>query len=433
MSNSSIKTKIIRITFAIVWGFLSTIVAYLTTTSPEQLPLESYKLSMLESCKEALEDVFPFCNKQSQNWNQSVTMIDVHYEKIMRPEYLHSISPTDGETITSLLGNVAVTDHSKLLKLLKYLQGKNYKYIILDIIFDDNIPQECDDSLRHLISQMPRLLIPTPEIENFKARSISDKYGEVSYYQSNHELTKYPYFLDGKKSLPLKMYEELHGHNVNEHSAPFFKWYTDDGVCTSTIFLTYPFRPPVPINDQMTSRDFVIHKLGKYLEDSSGLDNLEIENKYILIGDYISDIHHTFVGDLSGTAILFNAYIALVEGRHRIGWHIMIVIFLLLSSLSYYTLSLNPFVPKRPSPEIKSWPKLKLLWGLVCRLWGWFYVKIGLFVGVFCCFTYIWQNTIYNIFITSSCLVVLKWLNRPWKAFITRKDCFDFFKKWWLQ
>ena len=424
MSNSSIKTKIIRITFAIVWGFLSTIVAYLTTTSPEQLPLESYKLSMLESCKEALEDVFPFCNKQSQNWNQSVTMIDVHYEKIMRPEYLHSISPTDGETITSLLGNVAVTDHSKLLKLLKFLQGKNYKYIILDIIFDDNIPQECDDSLRHLISQMPRLLIPTPEIENFKARSISDKYGEVSYYQSNHELTKYPYFLDGKKSLPLKMYEELHGHNVNEHSAPFFKWYTDDGVCTSTIFLTYPFRPPVPINDQMTSRDFVIHKLGKYLEDSSGLDNLEIENKYILIGDYISDIHHTFVGDMSGTAILFNAYIALVEGRHRISWSIILLIFTLLTVLSYWILSINPFEPK------KSVTSCEQLWKeSVRRLFVLFYLKIGLLVGVFCCFTYIWQNIIYNIFITSSCMAVLKWLNRPIKAWEMKNNWFDFFLK----
>ena len=429
MINSSIKTKIIRIIFAIVWGFLSTIVAYLTTTFPEQLPLESSKLSTLESWKEALEDVFPFCNKQSQNWNQSVTMIDVHYEKIMRPELFPSISPTDGETEKPTLGNVAVTDHSKLLKLLKYLQGKNYKYIILDIIFDDNIPQECDDSLRLLISQMPRLLIPTPENENFKARSISDKYGEVSYYKSNHELTKYPYFLDGKKSLPLKMYEELHGHVVNEHSASFFKWYMDEGLCTSTIFLTYPFRPPVSIIDQMTSRDFVINKLGLYLheEDSSGL-NLEIENKYILIGDYISDIHHTFVGEMSGTAILFNAYIALVEGKHRISWPIMLVIFTLLTVLSYWILSINPFEPKKPVTSCTQ-----LFWEFVRRLFVLFYLKIGVLVGVFCCITYFWQNTIYNIFITSSCMAVLKWLNRPIKAWEMKKNKFDFFKKWILK
>ena len=343
MINSHIKIK--RIGWAAFWGILFSLVAYWTTTIPEPLLFESFKLSQLEKYN-------PHITNKDKNWNDSVTMIDVHYDKIMKKEFERLYSRIDEETYNLPIGDVAVTDHSKLLTLLKFLQGKNYKYIILDIILDDDIPQECDDSLRQLISQMPRLLIPTPDNNNLKSISLMDKSGEVSYFKSKQEFSKYPYFLNGTKSLPLKMYEGLHGHNIIEHSFASFKWYTDKGLCTSSIFLTYQFRPPTTINEQRESSNYDIYHLGLGLlyEDSitdRGLDDLDIENKYVLIGDYESDIHHTFVGDMSGTAILFNAYLSLVEGKHHIGWHIMIVIFLLLSSLSYYTLSINPFVPKK--------------------------------------------------------------------------------------
>lgn len=425
------QINITRLCCSVIWGILFSFGTYWTTTLPEQLLFESFQLSKLEKYN-------PNFSKKNRNWNESVIMIDVHYDKIIAEEIERSISPIDNTPVIAPVGNVAVTDHRKLLELLKYLHTKSdYRFVILDIILDDDIPQEVDDSLRDLIIQMPRLLIPTPDDDNIRAISLLDKSGEVSYIKFKQQLTKFPYILDERKSLPLKMYEDLYRHEMNEHSFLFYKWYTDkEELCTSTLFLTYEFQPPISIQAQRDSKEYDIYQLGLGLlkEDSvsdRGLDELETKNKYILIGDFEEDIHQTIVGGMSGTAILFNAYLSLVNDKHRIGWPFIFFLLISLSALSYYTLSINPFEPPKTKPIIKSWPAL--LWTSLCRFIGWFYVKIGLFVGLICYVTYIWQNTIYNIFIISSCFVVLKWLNRINKAWNLRKNTIDFFNKWWLQ
>lgn len=226
------------------------------------------------------------------------------------------------------------------------------------------------------------------------------------------------------------MYEELHGYHITEHSFAFYKWYTDKGLCTNTKILTYQFKTPTTFDDENSD----IYRLGQdllFFNDSvdRGLDDLDVENQYVLIGDFISDIHHTIEGDISGTTILFNAYISLVEGKHRIKWYCILFMFLFLSTLSYFTLS-SPYSSPKTKPDIKNWSNL--FWESARRLFGWFYAKIGLVI-VFCYITYIYQNTIYNILITSACLVVLKWLNRFWKAKEMSNNLFDFFKLWWLQ
>ena len=357
-------------------------------------------------------------------------MIDVHYDKVIKTEYKPLYSRVDNKIHDEPIGNVAVTDHTKLLTLLQHLQGQNYKFIILDIIFDDDIPQECDDSLKKLICQMPRILIPMTENDNLRITGLAEKCGEVSYFKVNQELSKYPYIINGNKSLPLKMYEELHGYHITEHSFAFYKWYTDKGLCTNTKILTYQFKTPTTFDDENSD----IYRLGQdllFFNDSvdRGLDDLDVENQYVLIGDFISDIHHTIEGDISGTTILFNAYISLVEGKHRIKWYCILFMFLFLSTLSYFTLS-SPYSSPKTKPDIKNWSNL--FWESARRLFGWFYAKIGLVI-VFCYITYIYQNTIYNILITSACLVVLKWLNRFWKAKEMSNNLFDFFKLWWLQ
>jgi len=412
--------KLSRIGWSLLCGFLFSLVAYFTTTVSWDLPFETMQFRYLEKYHSPLSG-------QDENWKDSAVLIDIHYDKIIADEY-----SAEG----SVVGGTVVTDHAKLLDLLNYLyEKKDYRFILMDIILDRQIPQECDDSLKRLISRMPNLIIPLPD--NDDSQSLLDKAGEVSYIKADEKVMKYPYLFMGGKSIPLKMYEQLHRRTIREHSFALYRWYTDDGLCTSNIFLTYEFLPPtIHSKQEDDSNTYTIHRLGPdFLDGDSlhagGLEQLDTRNKYILIGDFEGDIHQTLVGDMSGTSILFNAYISLVKGKHRIGWPFIWIVFFLLTALSYYVLSINPFEGRQSSSDVTTWRQL--LRKVYDKFMGWFYTKIIFFTLLFSLVIYLWQNTLYNILITACCFILLKWVNRGVKAYKCRKNSIDFFSKWLLK
>lgn len=258
----------------------------------------------------------------------SVVMVDVHYDKQM------VVEREDGMPN----GLVPVTSRAKLLKLLTSLnERQDYRYIMLDVFLGKSVAQESDTTLYRLISKMPRIVIAKPLNEELADFCLLAKAGSAQYGTAiwENDFVKYQYQTDSTKSMPLIMYEELTGRTISRHRG---HWYTDRGLARNCVILTYEF-----CNEDMLW-DLGTGLLGDTLDNKANteeLENLETKDKYILIGDFETDRHQTFLYEMSGTSILFNAYLTLLHRHHLVSFSLIISIFVIFWILAWLTITQN--------------------------------------------------------------------------------------------
>ena len=100
--------------------------------------------------------------------------------------------------------------------------------------------------------------------------------------------------------------------------------------------------------------------------------------KYILIGDFEDDIHPTFLGEIPGTLIIFNAFTSLLHKRHILSLSFLLFLFCIYFALAWLTLSHNS----------------RFKW--ICSFLGY----TG-FLFILSIITYLAFNEIYDILITA--------------------------------
>ena len=328
---------------------------------------EKMKLQICEWVKQSLWKQDTGCDMFD-----SVMMVNVHYDKVFALERVDN-KPK---------GYESVTDHRKLLTFLKKLKDyDNYKYIMLDLYIEKDIAQECDSELISLIESMDRIVVPIPlgGLEKIDKRLVSHaamaKYGSTLW---ENDFVKYPYYSDGVKSIPLKMYEDVTGRTIFDYK--LFAW--DRGIARKNVLLTYEFRELV----------FAYHLgqgiLGGSLAGirSEGILNKpqKFKDKYILIGDFNEDRHDTFLGEMSGTTINFNAFISLLHGKHRPGLPMILVLYVIFTGMVYMTLTCSRAVS------------------------GGFW-SYGTWLLVFCIAVYLLFNEVYEILVLSVVYSVFNW------------------------
>ena len=358
----------------------------------------------------------------------SVLLIDVHYDKRLVLE--HKILPND----TIAKGKTPITDRQKLYQLLEYLKDKDYRYILLDVALDEEASQPEDSALYQLIGTMRDIAIPFPMRKQLADSCLETKAGMAQYGTTiwENDFVKYPYLTDGVKSIPLKMYEELTGRSIKGYWPFYF-----DGLSLArrSVILTYELRVKtvdeieeeaelsdgnMPIYDSPV--DLGISVLGEQLdttknsnEDEPLINNPTWANgKYVLIGDYISDRHTTYMGEVAGTVINFNAYWALYRGHHRIS-----LLFILTLFAAYFILSwliINHHTAKSLTQKYirKVWKRYKKPWQrrlLHClkyigRLLTW--LSYPTFLVVLCLITYLWLGEVYDVLLAITLFFLLK-------------------------
>ena len=301
----------------------------------------------------------------------SVVMIDVHYDKELVVEHDNGLPN----------GMIPVTNRSKLYTLLSFLNERgDYRYIVLDIFLEESDKQESDSALYRLIAQMPRIVIAKPLNGLLADSCLEAKAGVVKYGTTIWEtdFVKYPFQTDGEKSLSLKMYEDLTGRTITKDG----RFYYDQGLARNSVILTYEY------NGEDMSWDLGLGLLGDSIdgiENTPELDYLETKNKYILIGDFEGDIHQTFLGDMSGTIINFNAYLSLLRQHHIISPWFIICMFVIFATLAWLTITENKH----------------FMW--LCSLIG-----IPTFLLVLCLLIYLTANEVYDVLIATSLFWILK-------------------------
>lgn len=228
----------------------------------------------------------------------------------------------------------AITDRSRLLEFLAVAsKHDNYRYIILDVRFEEGLSAtESDDSLFNLILSMKRIVIPRHRKIKLCDSKLYEKaaYGDFMNTFLESGFMKYPLVNDGELSMPAKMYCELSDSKFDA----FGPFCLNNGMlCRGNMFLKFPVRFSKWIADDGTCN---YYNLGLDIldgETESGIGDL-IDGKIVVIGDFVGDIHSTYVGNIPGAVINLNAYIALSNGGHRIKFISVILMFIVYFAMS---------------------------------------------------------------------------------------------------
>ena len=314
-----------------------------------------------------------------------VILIDVDYDKQL-------VTKTN-EFGKPLGDGYPVTDRSKLTRLLSSLKGKDYKYILLDIGFEQNEKTEYDSALYRLISEMDRIVIPCDSLDALPDTCLYKK-AALGYYEITpieSDFVKYPYFGNVKdtilNSMPLKLYEEITNRRVQN------KWFFYNEswkLARSSIVLKLNY---LPAKSKWL-------KLESDLLYGDEIDRLPIKDKYIVIGSCANDEHATYRGLVSGAIINFNAYMALISGHHIVSPFLIIILFISFFVFSYLILSRKTLKESLEQSGLHKNKWIRIIQRLLVLLCSW--IGFSLYLSILCILTYVLLDEVYDIFITST-------------------------------
>ena len=333
------------------------------------------------------------------------------------------------------LGYGKITDRKKLLQLLSELKRRNdYKYILLDILFSDStdLRTEYDNSLYDLIQSMDRIVISKDSKEKLADERLNAKAGLVTFYTNIKfvSFAKYPYLVDGEKSLPLKMYEEITGRHIEHHALfstdggklameciiPYFElryntgFYQEDEEGSVGSTNTW-FNLGADLLGCSYQYGDSIETGSSYLYDEPNLT----KGKYVVIGAFDGDdTHYTYMENQPGPIILFNAYLALLHGNHRIPcWGIFLMFCV------YFYLAFRIFRRPSVSEENKAANNKLSISRLILANFAKSWVKYSFFLIVLSTITYLSWHVVYDIFITATIFDFIK--SSVYFYYITKK------------
>lgn len=318
----------------------------------------------------------------------SILLVNICYDK-----ELVDINDEDG----FLKGKIDITNRHALCDFLEILSvNSNYKYVILDVFFEDGISSNADSSLFDKINKMGRIVIPTHRDTTLANDSLLKKKSSFSDYTTTlfgNDFNKYE-LLDGdEKSMVLTMYEEITGNTINKFGPLYYDGYR---ICNRTLFSKQTILFNTPYNKNGEKNYY--HLTTDLLQDPEGTQAL-VKGKYIFIGDMeLDDIHETVQGRLPGSVITANTFIALMNGKHKIPILVVIILFVVYYLFSYSIFSHHSMSEMILKKVGKKYPKLQS--PLTINILSW--VSYSLVLSVICLAFYYTLYISYDIFLTAT-------------------------------
>lgn len=339
---------------------------------------------------------------KSVNYGDAV-FYNMSYDKMLIPA-IDKKSETDIDT----LGDYSVTDRLKILTLLQQLEKTDkYKYVILDVVFDKKEPSKYDDALFSQISKMRNVVVANHTELNFASPELEKlgKTGLVTFYTTkvSTNFGRIEYTINDKRSLPLVVYENINsGVRMKRYGIGRLSFYTIGGkICQNSSFLTFDDYF-VKKNQSETKNNYYISSekyinYGKFISNPHLDENLLLKmisrntnKKYVVIGDFYSDVHDTYVGAIPGPIIMMRGLANLEEGGNIVRLSHVLLWFFVFFIINISILYNRPI--SRSVPIIKN------------ITYKWFHFIFSLFsfgVFLFICsiFEYICGYPIYSLVI----------------------------------
>ena len=331
-------------------------------------------------------------------------------------------------------GYARITDRGKLHELLMELKRDgDYRYIVLDVIFNNDIHTPKDSALFTLIASMDRIVIPRDMKRPLADSCLYPKAAPAVYFTNVKFTTfaKYPYIIDGEKSLPLRMYEDITGRTVVNHGL-----FSTDGyrLARESIVLAFDLRCDSAYTQEgektwynlgadllgstfISEGDTIIGDSelydnpsllrGNYGDDYQG----KYRGKYVIIGAFSDgDMHYSYLEDQAGATILFNAYLSLLHGHHCISAMVLLLLLVAFFFLSYLILgnkTLDAVVTDKMADGgvLSKYAPAKAGRRMLIVFISW--MGYSVFLSILCVVTYLLMNEVYDIFVTATVFQII--------------------------
>ena len=336
-----ISTKKKQVVISLICALFLSIACYIV----ENRPVSLSENSLLFYC---LEMTVRQCTQKSN--------LDVHFVNVGQDRQLVYLDPND-----STMGNTDITDRHKLLQFLQKLETENVHYsgIMMDIRFDAAHVTEWDSLLFNQIMRMRNIAIAHHEGDAWSGYKIASdellskagisNYTQVAYLTS---FSRYTFLHEDGPSLPLTLYDEIFNQNKTSiKKCPGLPLYVSGKrLCINcpALPITGDIYDIFSASYEMSDIDGSVQLFNFY--ENLGADwlnmegrcwNADLDNSYIVIGDFENDIHATYVGSRAGAYISWLAYVYLFEGRHILSWAYIIMIFVFYTLMIYWMFFLN--------------------------------------------------------------------------------------------
>ncbi len=325
----------------------------------------------------------------------SLLLINISYDKMLIPRY-------DNDGFES--GKIAITDRAAVIKFLETINtSPNYKFIILDVFFEDSTA--LDSALQAQIKKSRGLILPYHlDGGNIALRSRINGWAGLADYDADFgNFFKYSYLQrDTCRTVPLVLYQKYNNCYINKYG-PFYT--SKNRLALNSVALDFPVRSyDIFTNDSLGYNSV-------HLCDLANLPPPFIKeltkNKIIVIGDFMDrDIHPTLYGNMAGPLIQLNAYLALVSGDHLLSYPLIFFIFVNYLIISWFLFSGNLFFTNKWLEKLKASRNVRLFYD---------FIKYAFFLILINIFGYLLFDVHLNVLIIGIYIVtveyIINWIN----------------------
>ena len=251
-------------------------------------------------------------------------------------------------------GDAIITNRAKLAALFKVLATRNeHRYLLADIYFD--LYSENDSLLAVEIKKLNRVIFPKHLSDTGILPTVIPVPAAVADYRTNvKKFSKFRLiYRDSLKTIPVTMHEEL---QQVSYSTGFLGFFYNGNYCLQTFPPRYYIRPHHLLN----TKEYPYFNLGELLvlSNDSLFYNQFLQKKFIVLGNFETDIHETPIGVMPGSLILLNTYLSLLNGKHQPGVWWFIFLFALFFIINMFLFFGKIKVPEIAKNKIKWWQVL---------------------------------------------------------------------------
>ncbi|WP_285060170.1 hypothetical protein [Pedobacter ginsengisoli] len=321
--------------------------------------------------------------------------INLAYEKALIPR-------EDG------LGNEVITDRDKLAHFFQIVKKhqKHIKFTFCDVFLQGR--SEHDSLLESSVNGINNIVFPTHFADHghIEKLDINVPRAIADYRMASSGFMKFKLFQsDSLPTVPLLLYEKLKKTKITHNLA----FYLDDGrPSLNSMIIDYQIRA----HELFEQSEYPVVTLSELLLlPEEVMVNEFLKGRFVILGDFNTDVHETIFGSTPGTLILINVYLSLQAGQHLVS--VWWMLFLLTGYLVFSRIMLFP------PPEDEDHPP------------SWFGPLLGsaTYLAVFSMVSYMLFNQHLQVLIITLYINLLRFIIQQRNAKWGKDD----FKKWLLE
>ncbi|MBK8609203.1 MAG: hypothetical protein IPL84_04475 [Chitinophagaceae bacterium] len=241
-------------------------------------------------------------------------------------------------------GETVITDRARLAQFVGLLadHGNRHHFLLCDIFLE--FPDDDDTALLAQASRCTRYLFPYHIINDSIQKPVIPVNMALSDYVTiTGGFSKFKLvYRDSLKTTPVVMLEQIDR-----------KQYPRSFLDFRSIYPRYYIRS----GDIFETKSYPYYNLGELLllSQTDSFYHKFLEHKFIVVGNFDTDVHYSPVGNIPGPLIILNSYLS-IRNRGSVSWWWALFMVAALAGVSWLL-----FFGKVKAPDIRKYPLVDLL------------------------------------------------------------------------